>query len=217
MAISCAENKPTENRESHEKPATTESDQTHKPSMKHKDKTTESAKKPSPSKSDQMREQSSLKPEHAYLEKVIIDFLTSDYLSIDSSSVAMKYFTPEFSQLWKQACQPPEGENIYWGADPILETQDMEPKLVSIGPATTEENRVQIPVTYQPLTLHFPKDAEPQTQPSGEPFVKIFVFVQTKDENWMISDIITSGIRSDKYSEVEQLKAAFASPNNTPK
>lgn len=103
-------------------------------------------------------------------------FLKTDYVS--DPAVPKTFFTPEFAALWLKACNPPEGETIYWGADPILETQDTDPKLLSLGPAEIEQESILVPVVYKHQGL--------------PPFTKTFAFVQQKGR-WVISDIITAG------------------------
>jgi len=104
-------------------------------------------------------------------------FLKMDYVS--DPKIPKTFFTPEFAALWLKACNPPEGETIYWGADPILETQDTDPKLLSLGPAETNGENIYVPVVYK----H-------QGAPS---YSKVFVFTQHKGR-WVIADIITAGL-----------------------
>ena len=125
----------------------------------------------------------------ADFEKVVQSFLKSDY--VGNPSVAKALFTPEFAALWTKACNPPEGEVIYWGADPILETQDMDPKLINLGPATALDNQVLVPVVYQ--------------HQGQNPFTKTFVFTPA-GPNWRISDILTTGLRDGMESELANLK-----------
>jgi hypothetical protein len=123
-------------------------------------------------------------------------FLKTDYVS--DPKIPKTFFTPEFAALWLKACNPPEGETIYWGADPILETQDTDPKLLSLGPAETNGENIYVPVVYK----H-------QGAPS---YSKVFVFTQHKGR-WVIADIITAGLVdhntgkiSKPRSELQDLK-----------
>ena len=123
-------------------------------------------------------------------------FLKTNYVS--DPKIPKTFFTPEFATLWLKACNPPEGETIYWGADPILETQDTDPKLLSLGPAETNGENISVPVIYK----H-------QGAPS---YSKVFVFTQHKGR-WVIADIITAGLVhhdtgkiSEPRSELQDLK-----------
>lgn len=119
-------------------------------------------------------------------------FLSSDYTG--DNSVPVRYFTKEFAKLWLWACNPPPGEVIWWGCDPILETQDMEPKLVSFGPGTSDGERVKVPVVYQ--------------HTGNSPYTKTFVFV-SEGGAWRISDILTTGLRSGLESESARIAADY--------
>jgi hypothetical protein len=123
-------------------------------------------------------------------------FLKTDYCS--DPSVPKKFFTPEFGALWIKACNPPEGETIYWGADPILETQDMDPKFLGLGPGEIDGQTIKVPVGYQ--------------HEGDAPYKKIFVFEQ-RQGRWLIADILTDGIihpdtgqRATMQSEFESLR-----------
>ncbi len=83
----------------------------------------------------------------AFCEQQTRSFLKQDYVS--DPIVAKTYFTPEFAALWLKACNPPEGETIYWGADPILETQDSDPKMISFGPGEIDGDQIKVPVVFQ--------------------------------------------------------------------
>jgi hypothetical protein len=116
-------------------------------------------------------------------------FLHSQYL--DDPEIARKFMRPEFASLWVKACTPPEGEVIYWGADPIMETQDTDPSLLSLGPANADGGIVNVPVVFQ--------------HKGKPPYTKTFVFQRAK-ESWMISDIRTTGLREGPESEFEKLR-----------
>lgn len=127
-------------------------------------------------------------------------FLKTNYVS--DPKIPKMFFTPEFAALWLKACNPPEGETIYWGADPILETQDTDPKLLSLGPAETDGENIAVPVVYKHQGL--------------PPFTKTFAFVQQKGR-WVISDIITAGTinpstgkANGRESEFQKLSKEFA-------
>lgn len=124
-------------------------------------------------------------------------FLKTNYCG--DQAVPKTFFSPEFAALWLKACNPPEGEPIYWGCDPILETQDTEPKLLGIGPAESLEDKVFVPVGYK--------------HAGQSPYKKIFVFEQHKGR-WVISDILTDGVidhttgeRTTMVSEFQKLAA----------
>ena len=121
-------------------------------------------------------------------------FLKTDYVS--DPKIPKTFFTPEFAALWLKACNPPEGETIYWGADPILETQDTDPKLLSLGPAETDGENISVPVVYK----H-------QGAPS---YSKVFVFTQHKGR-WVIADIITNGVINPSTGEVRTGVSEFKS------
>jgi len=119
-------------------------------------------------------------------------FLKTDYVS--DPKIPKTFFTPEFAALWLKACNPPEGETIYWGADPILETQDTDPKLLSLGPAEAGGENIAVPVVYK----H-------QGAPS---YSKVFVFTQRKGR-WVIADIITNGVINPSTGEVKARQSEF--------
>lgn len=122
-------------------------------------------------------------------------FLKSDYTG--DLSVPRTFFTPEFAALWIKACSPPEGETIYWGADPILETQDEDPAFLGIGPAELQDDgTIQIPAGFQ--------------HRGSSPYKKTFVFEQRKGR-WLIADIITTGLRDGPESEFKNLKTGLGS------
>ena len=116
-------------------------------------------------------------------------FLKSDYTG--DPAVAQTLFTPEFATLWIKACNPPEGETIYWGCEPILETQDEDPAFLGIGPAELQDDgTIQVPAGFQ--------------HKGSSPYKKTFVFEQRKGR-WLIADIITTGLRRGPESEFQKL------------
>jgi hypothetical protein len=130
-------------------------------------------------------------------------FLKTDYVS--DPKIPKTFFTPEFAALWLKACNPPEGETIYWGADPILETQDTDPKLLSLGPAEILQENILVPVSYKHQGL--------------PPFTKTFAFVQQKGR-WVIADIFTTGTinpstgkANGRESEFQKLSEDFGAPS----
>jgi hypothetical protein len=121
-------------------------------------------------------------------------FLKTDYCM--DPKIPKTFFTPEFAALWLKACNPPEGEAIYWGCDPILESQDADPQLLSLGPAETDGENIAVPVVYK----H-----------QGAPFYsKVFVFTQHKGR-WVIADIITNGVINPSTGEVRTGESEFKS------
>jgi hypothetical protein len=122
-------------------------------------------------------------------EEKIRQFLNSDY--IDDPAIAKNDITTEFAALWLKACNPSEGETIYWGCDPIMETQDTDPKLLSLGPAEAVGCTIRVPVVYK----HQGKAL----------FTKSFLFVEIQN-SWRIADILTLGIQNASESEFEKLK-----------
>jgi hypothetical protein len=119
-------------------------------------------------------------------------FLKTDYCM--DPKIPKTFFTPEFAALWLKACNPPEGETIYWGADPILETQDTDPKLLSLGPAETDGENIAVPVVYK----H-----------QGAPaYSKVFVFTQHKGR-WVIADMITNGVINPSTGKVRAGQSEF--------
>jgi uncharacterized protein YecT (DUF1311 family) len=120
-------------------------------------------------------------------------FLESDY--IDNPAVHRSFFTPDFAVLWIKACNPPEGETIYWGADPILETQDEDPAFLGIGPSELQDDgSIQVPVGFQ--------------HKGSSPYKKTFVFEQ-REGGWLIADIITTGLRDGPESEFKKLQVGL--------
>jgi hypothetical protein len=125
----------------------------------------------------------------AFCEQQTRSFLKQDYVS--DPIVAKTYFTPEFAALWLEACNPPEGETIYWGADPILETQDSDPKMISFGPGEIDGDQIKVPVVFQ--------------HEGQLPYTKIFIFI-SHNRTWLISDILTTGLREGTESEFNNLR-----------
>jgi hypothetical protein len=120
-------------------------------------------------------------------------FLESDY--IDNPALQRSLFTPEFAVLWIKACNPPEGETIYWGADPILETQDEDPAFLGIGPSELQDDgTIQVPVGFQ--------------HKGSSPYKKTFIFEQ-REGGWLIADIITTGLRDGPESEFKKLQVGL--------
>jgi hypothetical protein len=119
-------------------------------------------------------------------------FLKTNYC--EDPAVPKTFFTPDFAALWLKACNPPEGETIYWGADPILETQDSDPKLLGIGPAESLEEKVFVPVGYK--------------HAGQSPYKKIFVFEQHKGR-WVIADILTDGVINPSTGERATMESEF--------
>jgi hypothetical protein len=119
-------------------------------------------------------------------------FLKTNYT--EDHSVPKKFFTPEFGALWHKASNPPEGEVIYWGADPILETQDMEPKFLGLGPGEIDGQTIKVPVTYQ--------------HQGDAPYKKIFVFEQ-RQGRWLIADILTDGMIHPDTGQRESMRSEF--------
>ena len=117
-------------------------------------------------------------------------FLKTNYC--DDQAVPKTFFTPEFAALWLKACNPPEGEAIYWGCDPIMESQDTDPELLSLGPSEADGDSILVPVVYKHQT----------------PYTKTFVFVQSKGR-WVISDIITNGVRNPSTGEIRSNESEF--------
>jgi hypothetical protein len=130
--------------------------------------------------------------EIASCEKNLKAFLASDYTG--DNAVPVRFLTKAFARLWLQACNPPEGETNYWGADPILETQDDDPALVRFGPGLAQSGKIEVPVVYQ--------------HRGQEPFTKTFVFTDT-DGKWLIADIVTSGNVYQTGSEFAHLSRDF--------
>ncbi len=122
-------------------------------------------------------------------EKMANAFLHSKYL--DDPEVARKFMAPDFAKLWVKACNPPPYEVIYWGCDPLMESQDEEPTLLSLGPAKADGGLVNVPAVFQHKGM--------------APYTKTFVFTPTNGA-WMISDILTTGLREGPESEFEKLK-----------
>lgn len=117
-------------------------------------------------------------------------FLKTNYC--DDQAVPKTFFTPEFAALWLKACNPPDGEAIYWGCDPIMESQDTDPELLSLGPSEADGDSILVPVVYKHQT----------------PYTKTFVFVQSKGR-WVISDIITNGVRNPSTGEIRSNESEF--------
>lgn len=119
-------------------------------------------------------------------------FLSSDY--IGDKAVPARFLTKPFARLWLWASNPPEGEVLWWGCDPILETQDAEPKLVRLGPGTVEGAKVLVPVVYQ--------------HQGKSPYTKTLVFTN-EGGSWRIEDILTTGLRSGTESEAAKISKDY--------
>ena len=68
----------------------------------------------------------------------------------------------------------------------------MNPKLLSLGPASASNGNVLVPVIF--------------THDGLQPFTKTFVFSKS-GSTWRISDILTIGLRDGLESEFKNLKA----------
>lgn len=131
----------------------------------------------------------------ALCEQKTRDFLAADYLGDDA--VAGRFMTRDLARLWRQAINPPAGETILWDADPILETNDLKPELVKLGPGLGRNGLIEVPVVYRPAE-------------ATAPYTKTFVFTKV-GKSWLISDIMTSGSEFYTGSELARLKSAFGS------
>lgn len=131
----------------------------------------------------------------ASCERSTRKFLASDYVS--DNEVPSKFFTKSFAKLWRWACNPPPGQTIWWGADPVLETQDEEPELVSLGSGAVEGDSIRVPVVYR--------------HAGNPPFTKTFVF-NRENGRWLISDILTSGIGDAVRSEAAEMTSDYGKP-----
>jgi len=130
-------------------------------------------------------------------------FLASDYTG--DNSVPVRYMTKEFAKLWLWASNPPPGNTIYWGAEPILETQDMDPVLLGLGPGLAQGATIHVPVRYQHHQYEGASNSPKRL------FGKTFVF-QLVDGEWRISDIISSGDLFYSGSEVARLIRDYGKP-----
>ena len=117
-------------------------------------------------------------------------FLKTDYCM--DPKIPTTFFTPEFAALWLKACNPPDGEAIYWGCDPIMESQDTDPELLSLGPSEADGDSILVPVVYK----------------HESSYTKTFVFVQSKGR-WVISDIITNGILNPSTGQIRSNESEF--------
>ena len=117
-------------------------------------------------------------------------FLKTDYCM--DPKIPKTFFTPEFAALWLKACNPPDGEAIYWGCDPIMESQDTDPELLSLGPSEADGDSILVPVVYK----------------HESSYTKTFVFVQSKGR-WVISDIITNGILNPSTGQIRSNESEF--------
>ena len=117
-------------------------------------------------------------------------FLKTDYCM--DPKIPKTFFTPEFAALWLKACNPPDGEAIYWGCDPIMESQDTDPELLSLGPSEADGDSILVPVVYK----------------HESSYTKTFVFVQFKGR-WVISDIITNGILNPSTGQIRSNESEF--------
>jgi len=122
-----------------------------------------------------------------HCEKATESFLASDYFT--DKSVPARYFTPKFASLWIWACTPDQSGFPFYNYEPILETQDGEPRMHGFGPGAIEDDRIKVPVSYE----------------GNEFFTKEFVFVKV-DNRWLIEDIFTTKQGSGRRSEVAYLE-----------
>ncbi len=131
-----------------------------------------------------------------YCEEATKSFLASKYCS--DKSVPVRYFTPEFASLWAWACTPDQSGFPFYNYEPILETQDGEPRMHGFGPGVIEDDRIKVPVSYE----------------GNEFFTKEFVFVKV-DNRWLIEDIYTTGRGAGRRSEVAHLEKNRAFRSNS--
>ena len=142
----------------------------------------------------------------AHSEEAVRAFLASDYMDPDNTDTVTASFTPELAALWIRASTHDADGMRYWDADPILETQDMAPKQLLLGPARVDGSQILCPVVYQPIVQRTPQGAAPYTELDGAAFTKTFVFARHGDR-WLIADITTAGLQRETVSQLGQLKA----------
>jgi hypothetical protein len=121
-------------------------------------------------------------------------FLKTNYC--EDPSVPKKFFTLEFGALWTKANEPNEDGVGYYNYDPILETQDMDPKFLGLGPGEIDGQTIKVPVGYQ--------------HEGDAPYKKIFVFEQ-RQGRWLIADILTDGIIHSDTGQRENMRSEFES------
>jgi len=105
------------------------------------------------------------------------------------------FYTPEFSKLLSKGMESDGSEAPYLNYDFIMETQDMEPKALSLGPGKIIGNKIYVPYV--------------QMHQGQQPFTKTWVFVNYNGQ-WLAEDLLTSGCERGNGSMFKELSDAFA-------
>ncbi len=104
------------------------------------------------------------------------------------------FYTPEFSKLLRKGMESDGSEAPYLNYDFIMETQDMEPKALSLGPGKIIGNKIYVPYV--------------QVHQGQQPFTKTWVFVNYNGQ-WLAEDLLTSGCERGNGSMFRELSDAF--------
>ena len=100
------------------------------------------------------------------------------------------FYTRKFGSLIKQGISAPPGEVCCLNYDYIRDTQDDEPKPLSLGPGKIVGNKIYVPYV--------------QVHQGARPFTKTWVFVKYNGQ-WLAEDLLTSGRERGNGSMFKEL------------
>jgi hypothetical protein len=100
------------------------------------------------------------------------------------------FYTPQFAELLRKGMESDGSEAPYLNYDFIMETQDMEPKALSLGPGKIIGNKIYVPYV--------------QVHEGSKPFTKTWVFVNSNGQ-WLAEDLLTSGLERGNGSMFKEL------------
>lgn len=100
------------------------------------------------------------------------------------------FYTPNFAELLRKGMESDGSEAPYLNYDYIMETQDMEPKVLSLGPGKIVGNKIYVPYV--------------QVHQGARPFTKTWVFVKYNGQ-WLAEDLLTSGRERGNGSMFKEL------------
>lgn len=113
------------------------------------------------------------------------------------------YAAEPMRSLWrKDLAMFMAGKDPGYGRNPVHETQDEAPEILTFGPGYAEAGRIVVPLTLQFRT--YPGN------PTERPFNKSFIFTR-EGSSWKLQDIKTEGRNAVSESFVEELKSIDAS------
>ena len=104
-------------------------------------------------------------------------------------------YAPDFRNLIFLGIQSTDEDPLpFLNYDFVYETQDSNPKVLKIGPATIQVGQISVPVAMQ--------------HTGSKPFTKTWIFSRVNDR-WMVTDIVTAGHEFNNGSLADKLAKQF--------